>query len=468
MEQTLEIVVMNGPKAGERFSVPQSGLRLGRASSNDVAIKDEELSRNHCMFEALSDGAVQVIDLASANGTYVNGTMLEGEPKKLSRGDEITAGATRFKVVNKGEAVQPEQAAEAGAAKDASGALPDVVDLGLGMGDAARAASGETPAAATPGSKRASLVNMIWAGVILVFALAIGVILCVPSPDDGAKTAKRHSDVADETKPQLRTLLYEKVEADANRIFRFAMTIDENGVLRVVQDDVPQEDRHVDKSTTLSEEAVEEIAGLFSSSGWEEGDGVYLGASAESENSLKRWRIKTVIGERVRETLVENEVEPEFFQDTRTSLEAFAKNELHVTSLNYSKDELVRLAGESEKIGDARHDEAEVEYGNLASALKAYNEAAELLDTVNPKPPFYPGLVEKQRKTRKELDEKINEQAFLADKAIHLGDWENAAGQLRILIDIVNNRNDERSIKAKKQLVDVEERMKKKRGGKKK
>ena len=468
MGQNLELVVLNGAMAGNRFAIPQSGLRLGRSSANDVSIKDEELSRNHCMFELLPDGAVQLIDLASANGTFVNGTMVESEPKRLSPDDEISAGSTRFKIVEKGSAVELEKTQPIAVPQAASVASAGnvMIDLGLGLGaegESENAAKAQTPEE----SKRASLVNVIWAGVVVVFALAIGVILCVPSSGSGKKSAKRSRVAVEEPARKLHSLYYEKVEADAGRIFRFVMTIDGNGALRVVHEDVPAEDRHVDKSAVLAEESVADIVKLFSSPAWEEGDDSYLGASAESENALKRWRIRTVIGEKVRETLVENSVEPAYFREAREALEAFAISELHISPLHRSKEELTKLAEESSKIGDERMEEAEVEFGNVAAALKAYNEAVFYLDTVNPKPAFYADLKEKQRKANIELDRRFEEQRFAADKAINMGDWEAAQRQLSVLIDIINDRNDDRSIKARAELVNVEERMKKK-GGKKK
>ncbi|MBR4939220.1 MAG: FHA domain-containing protein, partial [Kiritimatiellae bacterium] len=48
MAKRPEIVIANGADAGRRYTVPAGGLRLGRSSSNDIHLPDEELSRNHC------------------------------------------------------------------------------------------------------------------------------------------------------------------------------------------------------------------------------------------------------------------------------------------------------------------------------------------------------------------------------------------------------------------------------------
>ena len=58
MAKRPEIVIVSGDAAGKRFSVPDSGLRLGRSSSNDIHIPDEDLSRNHCMFEISGENVI--------------------------------------------------------------------------------------------------------------------------------------------------------------------------------------------------------------------------------------------------------------------------------------------------------------------------------------------------------------------------------------------------------------------------
>ncbi|MBR1920570.1 MAG: FHA domain-containing protein, partial [Kiritimatiellae bacterium] len=130
MAKRPELLIASGPMAGSRFEVGVCGLRLGRSSSNDVHIPDEELSRNHCLFEQVGEEGVRVIDLASANGTFVNGEQLGSEARALNVGDVIEAGSTVINVV----------ACGSGFVVDGSGLSPHgagpvrrgTVDLGLG------------------------------------------------------------------------------------------------------------------------------------------------------------------------------------------------------------------------------------------------------------------------------------------------------------------------------------------------
>ena len=89
MSDQCELLIVNGSLAGRRFAVPKGGLRLGRASTSDVAIPDEELSRSHAMFERNAAGELTVLDLASANGTLVNGENIGLEVRTLRSGDRI-------------------------------------------------------------------------------------------------------------------------------------------------------------------------------------------------------------------------------------------------------------------------------------------------------------------------------------------------------------------------------------------
>ena len=61
---------------------------IGRLSDNDVAIPDPYLSRRHCAILVHANGDCEVYDVASKNGTCVNGKKVDG-PTRLNSGDEI-------------------------------------------------------------------------------------------------------------------------------------------------------------------------------------------------------------------------------------------------------------------------------------------------------------------------------------------------------------------------------------------
>ena len=444
MAKRPELMVMTGDLSGRRFEVPEAGLRLGRSSSNDLQVTDEELSRNHCIFECDGPDGIRVMDLASANGTFVNGEQLGADARKLKPGDVVEVGQTVLKV----------------SGESASGA----VDLGLGATSATTAASLFPKGKSAPQSRRSPLANALWAVVAGVVAAATVVVLVFPnkrSQDDVTVPVSK-----ERRSPAVSSLVYEKVEADAARIFRYYMTLDEYGVLKVVYDDVPDANRHVDKSAKLSDGAKARIAEILDAKEWEGLDEAYSGSSAMDENALKSWRIRVVRNGRVKEVLVENTQEPDAFKEIREALEAFSRNELGIWAIQYSREKLIELSEESARNGDAKWNERDVEYGNLSASVDAYREAAYYLDTVNPKPEGYARLKERLERSVAELDRRYREQRFLADKAINLSDWETAKAELRVLCDMVPNKNDDRHAEANAKLVDVENRIKKaKKGG---
>jgi pSer/pThr/pTyr-binding forkhead associated (FHA) protein len=86
--------VTEGVGAGERFQVERE-LSFGRGEA-DVVLDDAEVSRRHAVVR-LSNGALEISDANSANGTFVNGARISGS-QVLADGDLIRLGKTTLKV----------------------------------------------------------------------------------------------------------------------------------------------------------------------------------------------------------------------------------------------------------------------------------------------------------------------------------------------------------------------------------
>ena len=458
MAKRPELLITSGPMAGTRFEVGAGGVRLGRSSSNDVHIPDEELSRNHCLFEQSGEAGIRVTDLASANGTFVNGEQLGSDSCDLKPGDMIEVGSTAISVVGDEPPPTP--------LRPAPVAVGAAIDLGLGTASTA-ASQGESasrPSAKKPGGHpRAMLANVLWIVAALVVAAAIAVVLCAPRDSEKPVVSPV---VEEKPEKKLISLCYEKIEADAARVFSYRMDVDSAGVLHVAFDDVPGENRHVDKKAKLSEKAMKRILEVLDRPGFAALDDAYTGSSAEVENALKSFRIRVVRWNSIKDVLVENTQEPDAFREVRESLEAFSRNELGIWAIQYSKEKLIELSEESAKVGDTKWEDREVEYGNLSASVKAYKDALFYLETVNPKPESFATVKERLARSEAELKQRYEDQRFLVDKAINLGDWEVAQTELKILCELVPERDDPRHAEANARLVDVENRMKKARGGK--
>jgi pSer/pThr/pTyr-binding forkhead associated (FHA) protein len=82
-----------GPWAGQIYEL-RGALRIGRHPYNDVSLPDPAVSRYHCWI-VRRDGEFWIEDLASANGTFVDGERV-AVPRALRPGAAIRVGATEF------------------------------------------------------------------------------------------------------------------------------------------------------------------------------------------------------------------------------------------------------------------------------------------------------------------------------------------------------------------------------------
>lgn len=82
------------PAPGTVFRFNKGRMILGRSDA-DILLDDEKISRKHALIEAISRENIYLKDLASTNGTFLNGHRVM--MKKLCAGDEISVGRVRLK-----------------------------------------------------------------------------------------------------------------------------------------------------------------------------------------------------------------------------------------------------------------------------------------------------------------------------------------------------------------------------------
>ena len=88
------LVVTDGPLEGAHWPLREGRNEAGRNLEAAILLDDITVSRHHAAF--LSEGGrLQVQDLGSTNGTYVNGKRVE--QAELASGDEVIIG--RFHLV---------------------------------------------------------------------------------------------------------------------------------------------------------------------------------------------------------------------------------------------------------------------------------------------------------------------------------------------------------------------------------
>jgi ABC transport system ATP-binding/permease protein len=79
------------------LSAPVRALRIGRAPDNEVVVADLSVSRYHAELRRTRHGGYEIADLASHNGTYLNGQRISAAP--VTEMDQIGIGPATFRLV---------------------------------------------------------------------------------------------------------------------------------------------------------------------------------------------------------------------------------------------------------------------------------------------------------------------------------------------------------------------------------
>lgn len=88
------LIMVSGGIPGAMLRLVPEGTRLGRAVDNTFPLAESTVSRHHALITIDALGGVRLVDLASANGTFLNGRRLvPNTPSRLQDGDKIQIGA---------------------------------------------------------------------------------------------------------------------------------------------------------------------------------------------------------------------------------------------------------------------------------------------------------------------------------------------------------------------------------------
>ncbi len=85
------LVVIVGGEIGRQVTIGAS-LLIGRSAAAGLRLEQPAISRRHARLESLPDGRVEVVDLGSANGVWLNGERVQRVI--LSDGDHLQLGDT--------------------------------------------------------------------------------------------------------------------------------------------------------------------------------------------------------------------------------------------------------------------------------------------------------------------------------------------------------------------------------------
>ncbi len=86
----ISLVMRRGPTPGEVYTLEGDEITIGRGNRNQIIIRDNEVSRDHCRLVRCAT-AYEVHDLGASNGTFVNGQRVIA-PRMLELGSLIELG----------------------------------------------------------------------------------------------------------------------------------------------------------------------------------------------------------------------------------------------------------------------------------------------------------------------------------------------------------------------------------------
>jgi adenylate cyclase len=129
-------------EGGQSFELTAGDPQVvGRALTSDIPVFDPTISRRHAQL-ALGEHGIEVSDLDSSNGTFVNGTRVE--KARISPGDVVSFGKVSFRIT-----AGPVAAIASSRAINAAGAAASEIDTGRPPTGGSPASSGGAGAGST-------------------------------------------------------------------------------------------------------------------------------------------------------------------------------------------------------------------------------------------------------------------------------------------------------------------------------
>jgi pSer/pThr/pTyr-binding forkhead associated (FHA) protein len=88
-------IINEGVSRGKRYEVRVPLAHIGRGAHNDIAIDDDSVSDTHAKLQR-REGGWYLIDLGSTNGTYVGGSRLTNNERRLDGAPDVRFGGVKL------------------------------------------------------------------------------------------------------------------------------------------------------------------------------------------------------------------------------------------------------------------------------------------------------------------------------------------------------------------------------------
>ncbi|MFA5190201.1 MAG: FHA domain-containing protein [Verrucomicrobiia bacterium] len=477
----MKLRILQGRRRGREYSVGSDPVTIGRAPQCDIVIPDDQLvSSEHADVRVDEQGQLVVRDLESVNGTEINGEPVE--ESVLKPGDEIAIGSTIFEVIE--EAGRPAREAEpppppkrapateklpvatAPATEEVEEEDEEEVEPPRKKKkpeiEETEEVSEEAPAELNFGGKPKRvakkpaapigrrLMSLGLTAVIFIVLIVGGIIIWPQVRQLIFPAGVATIGISGETRRP--DLFYEKIEANTQNIFRFAMRLS-GGKVTLNVDDLKQR-RHVQREKKVGEGLIMELVRQIERGDFDKlGKDKYGGFPADRQEMAV---IELTRGTQVKRVEIENTIAPDAFVNAQKVLEEFAQNEMGITTMNRSREELIKEADDAFLRGNQLFEQRDVDYPNLYNAIKAFQLVQVDLEIIEPKPANYAAAVKNEAKAKDMLKERINNLRFNAEQAIKLGEWAKAQTCLSEILARIPDREDERYREADRKLIGVQ------------
>ena len=93
-KDTYILEVIKGDNKGEKYTLDEPEIKIGRYYDNNIIISDPSVSRRHAKIIKIDE--TYIFKDESTNGSYVNKNLIHFKEKKLKEGDIITIGKTKY------------------------------------------------------------------------------------------------------------------------------------------------------------------------------------------------------------------------------------------------------------------------------------------------------------------------------------------------------------------------------------
>ncbi|MEI6891208.1 MAG: FHA domain-containing protein [Pontiella sp.] len=419
------LIIEQGKGIGTEITVPLDGMKFGRSPANDLVLEDETIMLFQGRFFFKSDGALWATDFSAVEKTRIGGQPID--EVALTVGDLVETGTYAFRVIGVRSAAEtPAPEAVGVEAED------DAIDLGFQSSEPVRKKNvAKDPAEQKPPSFGHRLLQVsIALLVILVVALAVPEVINL----NGGKV------IPLQEKEEQLAFSYECVRGNETDVFRYYIELTADGTASIEIDNLGN--RHNAKSVKVAAETLKKLSRRLSGSGFFEINRNYV---IEALGSYEYYNIAIYCNGEFNQVRVLNREMPQDLRRTISTLEEFAFSALDISStLLEDEATLIRFATESFKLGEARYSERDVKMGNLARSIKHYTEGLDYLETLDLKPDVHEQIKVGLAKAESERDIRYKDYKFNADRAIRLGDWREADRQLRVLSELIPDRDDHR------------------------